>query len=391
MIINHGEALCHAGSLAARFILSDHPCRSAYHSELCYKLCQTPAYKSKVFALAGSVEASGEGVFRRRQRSRHSPPFLLTVYPAGRWKCSASLSGESATSILLPERVRDCYLVSKSECMKGSADGEKWVRSTDLVEAIPGSPQQQAQTSTADEDQGDQYCRRNVEGGLQRFAETAAVSFRRQREKLSILQMFVGWRRTAALERSRRNALSRLARRRYLKHLGGSFGRWRMVTEHQRIEEALAAARKVGEDTARTWLLEEGLKRDRDEMTERTIRREHRLQDAAGTARSYSVATAAAAMAAESAAAVVTEEAAKEMEAEVAELTRGRVRDMQTIAELKVTVQALQAEAKAKATNTEETTLALEEKVKRDRDTLVELRGTVEALQAEVKGPMVMT
>lgn len=282
--------------------------------------------------------------------------------------------------------------------MDGSAHGEKWVRSTEIVEAIPlGSPQQQAQTATADEDQGDQYGQ-SVEEGFQRFAETAAVSFRRQREKLSILQMLVGWRRTTVLERSRRNALSRLARRRCLNYLRGSFGRWRVVAEHQRIEEALEAARTVGENTARTWLLEEGLKRGRDEMTEIIIRREHRLQYATSTGRSYSVATAAAEMAAESAAAVVTEEAAKEMKAEVAELTRERVRDMQTIAELKVTVQALQAEAKAKATKTaeaakagiEEATLALEEKVKRDRDTLVELRGTVEALQAEVKSPMVV-
>lgn len=319
-------------------------------------------------------------------------------------------------SILLPERVRDCHLVSRSECTKGSADGETWgrngvIRSTDIVEAIPlGSPQEQAETATAGEDQGDQYCRQNVEEGLQRLAETAAVSFRRQRERLSVLQMLVGWRRAAAVERSRRNVLSRLARRRYLNHLRGSFGRWRVVAEHQKIEETLAVARTVGEKAARTWLLEKGMKRDRDEMVakadaaERTTGREHRLQYAKGTvqkifsensgAQSYPVAAAAAAMAAESAAVVVTEAAAKEMEAEVAELTRGRMRDMQTIAELRVTVKALQAEAKAKATDaaevakaaTEEATLALEEKVKRDRDTLVELRGTVGALQAEVKG-----
>ena len=284
--------------------------------------------------------------------------------------------------------------------------------------------------------QGTRRSRGALEEELKRRAETAAVAFRRQRERLLTLQTFAAWRSAAAAERSKRGALFRLVRSHHRSVVSSGFRRWRSRVHAVRAAaEAITSARTMGEEAARRWWWEQGgMNRSREMMSSRrvgalrssetaptgaaevaagaaetmeTLLCQHHFQHGRGSmpkirgsegaAESFLVATAAAAAAAKAAVKTVTEAAAEEMETEAAKVDQGRAHDRYTITGLQEEVKALHAEL---ATVTEarlaeaaavvkaaavEATLVREQEVQGERDSLVQLQQTVETLQAEVR------
>lgn len=79
---------------------------------------------------------------------------------------------------------------------------------------------------------------------LTRLAEAAAKAFRQQRDKVLALRLLVAWRRAAARERSKREALSRLLRGARKRGLSRGFCRWRAGAQGARIKQERRAARE---------------------------------------------------------------------------------------------------------------------------------------------------
>lgn len=88
-----------------------------------------------------------------------------------------------------------------------------------------------------------------VEEDVLRLSQAAAGAFRQQREKLSAMRLFAGWRCAAKRERLKRETLSRLLRHSCKKRLGRGFWRWhkeardiRAVVVRQEAEKEIAIA-----------------------------------------------------------------------------------------------------------------------------------------------------
>ncbi|CAN0028441.1 unnamed protein product, partial [Ectocarpus fasciculatus] len=79
---------------------------------------------------------------------------------------------------------------------------------------------------------------------LETLTEAAAVGFRKQRDRTSALRLLSAWRRVAARERSKREALSRLVRGARRRRLRGELGRWRAGARAALAEEERRAAKE---------------------------------------------------------------------------------------------------------------------------------------------------
>ncbi|CAM9865763.1 unnamed protein product, partial [Ectocarpus sp. 13 AM-2016] len=79
---------------------------------------------------------------------------------------------------------------------------------------------------------------------LETLTVAAAGGFRQQRNRTSALRLLSAWRRAAATERSKREALSRLVRGARRRRLRGGLGRWRAGTRAVRAKEERRAARE---------------------------------------------------------------------------------------------------------------------------------------------------
>lgn len=141
-----------------------------------------------------------------------------------------------------------------------------------------------------------------------RLAAAAAGEHRQQRDKVFALRLLAEWRRAAARERARREALSRLLRGLRRRRLNRGFARWRSGAQATRSKEERRAA----------------------------------TEGAAAAAATAKEAVAAAGKAAESARAATTAKAAAE------KLAREREKELRdekaAAAELRKTVERLQAE-----------------------------------------------
>lgn len=130
----------------------------------------------------------------------------------------------------------------RADALASGTVGSSSVRSSSIADGAAASLRAAEDTAFRDSNA-------TADGGLERLrletlAEAAAGGFRQQRDRTSALRLLSAWRRAAATERSKREALSRLARGARRRRLRGGLGRWRAGARAVQAKEERRAARE---------------------------------------------------------------------------------------------------------------------------------------------------
>ncbi|CAN0156407.1 unnamed protein product, partial [Ectocarpus sp. 12 AP-2014] len=130
----------------------------------------------------------------------------------------------------------------RADALACGTGGGSSVQSSSIADRAAASPRAAENTAFRDDNA-------TGDGGLERLrletlTEAAAGGFRQQRDRTSALRLLSAWRRAAATERSKREALSRLVRGARRRRLRGGLGRWRAGTRAVQAKEEQRAARE---------------------------------------------------------------------------------------------------------------------------------------------------
>ncbi|CBJ32616.1 hypothetical protein Esi_0350_0016 [Ectocarpus siliculosus] len=130
----------------------------------------------------------------------------------------------------------------RTDALASGTGGGSSVRSSSVADRAAASPRAAEITAFRDNNA-------TGDGGLERLrletlTEAAAGGFRQQRDRTSALRLLSAWRRAAATERSKREALSRLVRGARRRRLRGGLSRWRVGARAVRAKEERRAARE---------------------------------------------------------------------------------------------------------------------------------------------------
>ncbi|CAN0342994.1 unnamed protein product [Ectocarpus sp. 6 AP-2014] len=129
-----------------------------------------------------------------------------------------------------------------TDALASGTGGGSSLRSSSVADRAAASPRAAENTAFRDNNA-------TGDGGLESLrletlTEAAAGGFRQQRDRTSALRLLSAWRRAAATERSKREALSRLVRGARRRRLRGGLGRWRAGARAVRAKEERRAARE---------------------------------------------------------------------------------------------------------------------------------------------------